>query len=155
LLRFCRQFSPIPINNRISQPAGALLMGGMLPGVCRDNLAGALRFKFLNLPADNAGQEAAMKTGFEFIQRIQEDAEFRRQVNACPEGEERLAFLKSEGYDFSPFIQILNNLSSCKQSNGGLGCPGESARPRQGASGFLGRIRHIFRATTLPVWSGS
>ena len=24
-----------------------------------------------------------MKTGFEFIQRIQEDAEFRRQVNAC------------------------------------------------------------------------
>ena len=46
-----------------------------------------------------------MKTGFEFIQRIQEDAEFRRQVNACPEGVERLAFLKSEGYDFSPFIR--------------------------------------------------
>ena len=91
-----------------------------------------------------------MKTGFEFIQRIQEDAEFRRKVNACPEGEERLAFLKSEGYDFSPFIQILNNLSSDKQSTGGLGHPGESASPRQGASGFLGRISQIFRATKGP-----
>ena len=91
-----------------------------------------------------------MKTGFEFIQRIQEDAEFRRQVNACSEGEERLAFLKKEGYDFFPFIQILNNLSSCKQSNGELEHPGESAGPRQGASGFLGRIRQIFRATKAP-----
>ena len=87
-----------------------------------------------------------MKTGFEFIQRIQQDAEFRRKVHACPEGEERFALLESEGYDFSPFIQILNNLSSCQQSNGGLGHPGESASPRQGASGFLGRIRQIFRA---------
>ena len=91
-----------------------------------------------------------MKTGFEFIQRIHEDAEFRRQVNACLEGEERLAFLKSQGYDFSPFIQILNNLSSGKQSTGGLGHPGESAGPRQGATGFLGRIRQIFHATKAP-----
>jgi predicted ribosomally synthesized peptide with nif11-like leader len=47
-----------------------------------------------------------MNSGFDFVQRIQEDAEFRRQVNACSEGEERLAFLKSEGYDFFPFIEI-------------------------------------------------
>lgn len=91
-----------------------------------------------------------MKTGFEFIQRIQEDAEFRRKVNACPEGEERLAFLKKEGYDFFPFTQILNNLSSGKQPTGGLGHPGESAGPRQGASGFIGRISQIFRATKGP-----
>ena len=91
-----------------------------------------------------------MKTGFEFIQRMQEDAEFRRKVNACLEGEERLAFLKSEGYDFSPFIQILNNLSSGQQSTGGLGHPGESASPRQGASGFFGRISQIFRAPKAP-----
>jgi len=91
-----------------------------------------------------------MKTGFEFIQRIQEDAEFRRQVNACSEGEERLAFLKKEGYDFSPFIEILNNLSSGKQSSVELGPRGESASPRQGASGFIGRIRQIFRATKAP-----
>ena len=95
-----------------------------------------------------------MKTGFEFIQRIQEDAEFRRKVKACAEGEERLAFLRSEGYDFSPFIQILNNLSSCKQSNSGLGYPGASASPRQGAPGFFGRIRHIFRTAKPLVWSG-
>ena len=59
----------------------------MLPGICRDNLADALRFKSLNLPADNAGQEAAMETGVEFIQRMQEDAEFRRKVNACANGD--------------------------------------------------------------------
>jgi hypothetical protein len=91
-----------------------------------------------------------MKTGFEFIERMQEDAEFRRKVNACPEGEARLEFLKSEGYDFSPFIHILNNLSSDRQSTGGLGHPGENARPRQGTPGFLGRISQIFRATKGP-----
>jgi hypothetical protein len=96
------------------------------------------------------GQEVAMKTGFEFIERIQEDAEFRQKVNACLEGEERLAFLKSEGYDFSPFIQILNNLSAGKQSTGGLGHPGVSAGSRQGASGFLGRISKIFRSPKAP-----
>ena len=91
-----------------------------------------------------------MKTGFEFIQRIQEDAEFRRKVHACLDSKERLAFLKKEGYDFFPFIQILNNLSSGKQSNGGLGHPGESAIPRQGGAGFLGRISQLFRATKAP-----
>jgi hypothetical protein len=122
-------------------------MGGMLPGVCRDNLADASSFKFLKLPADNNNQEGAMRTGFEFIRRIREDAEFRRKVNACSEGEERLAFLKQEGYDFSPFIQILDNLSSGQQSSGGLGRPGENASPRQGASGLLSRISQLFRAT--------
>ena len=91
-----------------------------------------------------------MKTGYEFIQRIHEDAEFRRQVNACLEGEERLAFLKSQGYDFSPFIQILDNLSSGQQSAGGLVQLSEPAGPRRGASGFLGRISQIFRATKAP-----
>ena len=91
-----------------------------------------------------------MKTGFEFIQRIQKDAEFRRQVNACSEGEERMAFLKSQGYDFSPFILIMNNLSSGKQSTGGLGHPGQSASPKQGASGFLARISQIFRTSKGP-----
>jgi hypothetical protein len=94
--------------------------------------------------------EVAMNTSFEFVQRMQEDAEFRRQVNACLEGEERLAFLKNEGYDFYPFMQILNNLSSDKQSTGGLGHPGASASPRQGPTGFLGRISQIFRATKAP-----
>ena len=79
-----------------------------------------------------------MKTGFEFIQRIQEDAEFRRKVNACSKGEERLAFLKKEGYDFSPFIQILNNLSSGKQSAGGWEHPAKAPAP--------GRALQVFRS---------
>ncbi len=125
-------------------------MGGMLPGVCRGNLAEALRFKSLNLPADNAGQEAAMETGVSFIQRMKDDAEFRQKVNACANGDERLAFLKKEGYDFTPFIQILDNLSSSRQSTGGLGQPGEPASPRQSAPGLWSRITQIFRAPKAP-----
>jgi hypothetical protein len=86
-----------------------------------------------------------MKTGFEFIQRMQEDAEFRRKVNACLEGKERLAFLKSEGYDFTPFVQIIDKLSCGQRSAVWLGQPGESASPKRGASGFLGRLGQIFR----------
>jgi hypothetical protein len=88
-----------------------------------------------------------MKSGDEFIKRMQEDAEFRRRVNACPEGPERLAFLKSQGYDFSPFIQILNNLSTGKQPAGWPGQPGGSASCEPAAAGFLGRISQMFRAT--------
>ena len=88
-----------------------------------------------------------MKSGDEFIKRMQEDAEFRRAVNACPDGPERLAFLKSQGYDFSPFIRILNNLSTGKQSSGWSGQPVGSASYEPAASGFLGRISQIFRAT--------
>ena len=91
-----------------------------------------------------------MKTGVEFLQRMQEDAEFRQKVNACPNGEARLAFLKSEGYDFTPFVQIIDNLSSGQRPTGGLTRSGGSAGPRQGASGFFGRLRQIFRAPTLP-----
>lgn len=86
-----------------------------------------------------------MKGAAEFFKRMQEDAEFRQKVNACLEGEERLAFLKKEGYDFSPFVKILNNLSYCHQSIGGLEAPGPSASPKPGASGFLGRLGQIFR----------
>lgn len=88
-----------------------------------------------------------MKTGVAFIQRIQQDPEFRRQVHACPEGEERLAFLRSEGYDFSPFIEILNTISSGQQPAAGLGHPGQNTHPRQNPSGFLGRVRQLFRPT--------
>ena len=89
-----------------------------------------------------------MKTGVEFLQRMQEDAEFRQKVNACPNGAARLAFLQSEGYDFTPFVQILDNLSSGKWPTGGLTRSGGSASPMPGASGFVGRLRQIFRART-------
>ena len=42
-----------------------------------------------------------MKTGVEFLQMMREDAEFRQKVNACPNGAARLAFLQSQGYDFT------------------------------------------------------
>lgn len=64
-----------------------------------------------------------MERGVAFIQRVREDARFRLKVDACANGLERLAFLKREGYDFAPFVQILNNLSSCQQSACRLGSP--------------------------------
>ena len=79
-----------------------------------------------------------MKSGDEFIKRMQEDAEFRRKVNACPSGAERLAFLKSQGYDFSPFIRILNNLSTGKQSHRLVGAARRQCQPRAGRFRFFG-----------------
>jgi hypothetical protein len=94
--------------------------------------------------------EVGMEIGMALIQRMKEDEEFRQKVNAYANGLDRLAFLKKEGYDFSPFIQVLDNLSSGQQSTGGLVQPGEPAGPRRGASSFLGRISQIFRATKAP-----
>ena len=90
-----------------------------------------------------------MKTGVEFLQRMREDAEFRQKVNACPNGAARLAFLQSQGYDFTAFVQILDNLSSGQRPAGGLKGSGRNAGPGQGASGFFGRLRQIFRAPPL------
>jgi len=69
----------------------------MPPGVCQDNVADALKFKFFYLHSRKTGMEVAMETGVAFLQRMQEDAEFRQRVNACANGVELLAFLKSEG----------------------------------------------------------
>jgi hypothetical protein len=96
-----------------------------------------------------------METGVAFIQRMQEDAEFRQEVNACANSLERLAFLKSQGYDFTPFIQILDNLSSIQQSDSGLGLPGERASHRQGAPGLWSRISQIFRPIKAPARTGN
>jgi len=91
-----------------------------------------------------------MDPGVRLIQRMKEDAEFRQKVNACANGRERLAFLKIEGYDFTPFMQILDNLSSSQPSAGGLGQPGVRGSHGQGAPGFWSRISQIFRATKAP-----
>lgn len=76
---------------------------------------------------------------------MQEDAEFREKVNAFLNSKERLAFLKSEGYDFMPFVQILDNLSSSQWPTSRLRWPGVSYIPGKARSGFLGRINQIFR----------
>ena len=77
-----------------------------------------------------------METGVSLVQRMQEDAEFRQNLNACANGVERLALLKIEGYDFTRFIQIWDNLSSRQPSAGGLGQPGERASHRQALQVF-------------------
>jgi len=91
-----------------------------------------------------------MKTGFEFIQRMRDDAEFRQKVNAYPEGAERLEFLRSEGYDFTPFVRILDNLCVQPQSVDWRQQPGASASPGKATSGFFGLLRRLFGATRVP-----
>jgi hypothetical protein len=98
--------------------------------------------------------EVAMKTGFDFIQRMQEDAEFRQKVNAYPQGEERLAFLRSEGYDFRPFVRILDNLSGNRQPIDWRQEPEGGAAPRKATAGFFGLFHKIFGAgkPSRPGW---
>jgi hypothetical protein len=68
-------------------------------------------------------------------------------VNAHPQGEERLAFVRSEGYDFEPFIQILNNLSSGPRPGGEGYRRGGRAFPGKDAPGFLSRLSRILFAS--------
>jgi hypothetical protein len=82
-----------------------------------------------------------MKTGVEFLQRMRKDAAFRQKVNACPDGPARLAFLQSHGYDFTAFVQILDNLSSGRRAAGASKGSGQQAGPGQGTSGFIDRLR--------------
>ena len=42
-----------------------------------------------------------MKTLEEFIQRLQEDAAFEKQAQAFDNGDELIAFVRGEGYDFT------------------------------------------------------
>jgi hypothetical protein len=99
--------------------------------------------------------EVAMEKGVAFIQRMREDAAFRQKVNDCANGLERLSFLKSEGYDFTPFLQILDNLSSCQRSTGGLGQSDTTTSHRQCAPGLWSRISQKFRPPKAPVQTGS
>jgi hypothetical protein len=88
-----------------------------------------------------------MQTGFAFVQRLQEDAEFRKKVNAYPNRAKRLAFLKS---DCTPYVQIYDNLSSGQWPTGGLPRPGGRACPRPGAPGLWNRISQICRGREAP-----
>ena len=50
-----------------------------------------------------------MKTLAEFIQRLQDDAAFEKQAHAFDQGDDLMAFVKSEGYDFT-LEQLMNAL---------------------------------------------
>jgi predicted ribosomally synthesized peptide with nif11-like leader len=91
-----------------------------------------------------------METGIAFIQRMQEDAEFKQKVDACADGADRMAFLKSEGYDFTPFMEILDNLSSRQPASAGSRQPGQSTSHRLSAPNLWRRITQIFRPPLSP-----
>ena len=95
-----------------------------------------------------------MKTGLEFIQRMKKDQEFREKVQACPDGETRLAFLHSQGYDFTPFIKIIDNMPVGPQVPAGFPEPGGRPRPRQRPAGFLGRLGRLWRGSKAPRAGG-
>jgi len=146
MLDCCHFLSP----NHLFQPPGGLLLPvipGDAPAITRADPAG---FKSSRLHAEKIGTEVVMNTAFEFIRRMQEDPEFREKVNACPDGEARLAFVKSAGYDFGPFVQILDNLSSVSPSTVSLRQPRGTPIPGQTAPRFLGRISRIIRASLSP-----
>ena len=50
-----------------------------------------------------------MKTLAEFIQRLQDDAAFEKQAHAFDHGDDLMAFVKREGYDFT-LEQLMNEL---------------------------------------------
>ena len=50
-----------------------------------------------------------MKTLAEFIQRLQDDAVFEKQAQAFDHGDDLMAFVKREGYDFT-LEQLMNAL---------------------------------------------
>jgi hypothetical protein len=142
LLPFCYHFLQKP-NFPTDSPSGARRNAtGALPGF----RGRRLKIQVPLPPCRKTGKEVAMKTGVSFIQRMKDDDEFRQKVNACANGVDRLAFLKSEGYDFTPFMQILNNLSSCQQTSGGLRQPDKSKSPRQSGPNLWNRITQIFRS---------
>ena len=91
-----------------------------------------------------------MRTGIEFIQRMREDAVFREKVNSCPGGEARLAFLKSQGYDFAPFARIMDVLSADQWSTGAGGQPEHPNISGRRSPGILTRISQMWRVTKSP-----
>jgi predicted ribosomally synthesized peptide with nif11-like leader len=42
-----------------------------------------------------------LKTRDEFLRRLRDDSEFRRQFQSCPNGEALLEFVHRQGYDFT------------------------------------------------------
>jgi len=92
-----------------------------------------------------------MDTGVRFIQRMQEDIVFRQKVNACPNGAARLTFLKQAGYDFTPFMHILDNLSSGQPPAAKLSRPGVHTSHRHDPPGLWSRLSQIFRPAKSPA----
>jgi predicted ribosomally synthesized peptide with nif11-like leader len=66
-----------------------------------------------------------MKTLGEFIQRLQDDAAFEEKAQAFDNGDELMAFVKSEGYDFT-----LEQLTGAFKQNAQLPPEADDMAPR-------------------------
>jgi predicted ribosomally synthesized peptide with nif11-like leader len=71
-----------------------------------------------------------MKTLAEFIQRLQDDPVFDKQARAFDDGDDLIAFLKRQGYDFT-LEQLMREFQRSKKlkENGGLAPPLVGASP--------------------------
>jgi predicted ribosomally synthesized peptide with nif11-like leader len=97
-----------------------------------------LEKKLSPIPAMPIGyvKEAPMKTLAEFIQRLQDDPAFEKQAQAFDNGEDLMAFVKSEGYDFT-----LEQLTIEFKHEAKLGAEaGETAPAPQGADAPPGQM---------------
>ena len=63
-----------------------------------------------------------MKTVEEFIQRLQNDPAFERQAHAFEHGDDLIAFVKLEGYDFT-LEQLMSEFERAEQSPAKTGGP--------------------------------
>jgi predicted ribosomally synthesized peptide with nif11-like leader len=63
-----------------------------------------------------------MKTLEAFIQRLQDDPAFEQQAHAFEHGDDLIAFVKREGYDFT-LEQLMSEFERAKKSPGQTGDP--------------------------------
>jgi predicted ribosomally synthesized peptide with nif11-like leader len=76
-------------------------------------------------------KEAPMKTLEEFIQRLQDDPAFEKQAHAFDHGDDLIAFVKREGYDFT-LEQLTREFERAETSpaeTGGLAPPPADVSP--------------------------
>ena len=72
-----------------------------------------------------------MKTLEEFIQRLQDDPAFEKQAHAFDNGDDLIAFVKREGYDFT-LEQLMSEFERAEKSpaeTGGLAPPPADVSP--------------------------
>ena len=72
-----------------------------------------------------------MKTLEEFIQRLQDDPAFEKQAHAFDSGDDLIAFVKREGYDFT-LEQLMSEFERAEKSpaeTGGLAPPPADVSP--------------------------
>jgi predicted ribosomally synthesized peptide with nif11-like leader len=94
---------------------------------------------FRCIDVDNTRKEEAMKTIQGFIQRLHNDPEFEHKAQAFDNNEDFLAFINSEGYDFT-LDQLLEAFNLEKESQGHQVDTGEA--PQKTLKDFIQRLQN-------------